>query len=172
MESTLTTLASALIAEQHTQREHEFWVIRGHEHMLARTRTLCAQARQSIALALPETYSQEMASSLLQARQRGCETSLTTSRGTASTHIFLLVDRHEALLGTLEAGESSQAIVSTNPALIIALASFFAADQHRALPAWEEQYPAVSSPAQNDWLEWEKRKQQRLRNDQTGQRIA
>lgn len=165
MEHTLHTLADTLMAATQATSSSEFWVVRGRQHILARAQTLCATASNTLQLALPEPYREEFAEGLDQARQRGCHVTLTTN-----ANLLLLVDRREALLGTLEPAESCQATLSANPALLATLASSFAPTQRAPLTQPDEQSrPEVE---QRDWLEWEIRKQQRLWKNQADQRSA
>ncbi|HEU5381759.1 MAG TPA: helix-turn-helix domain-containing protein [Ktedonobacteraceae bacterium] len=165
MEHTLDTLASTLNNVNQSGNASDFWVVRGRQHILARARTLCAMATSTLQLALPQTYISELAPVLDEARQRGCHVTLATSTPPGTSSVSLLVDAREALLGTLEPGESCQATLSANPALIAVLTSYFHNPQARpdSLPRENEQ---------PDWLEWEKRKQQRLQKARTDQRIA
>lgn len=175
MEQTLNTLAQTLAPAQ-PSTTGEFWVVRGQRHILVRAQTLCAQATRTISLALPEKLLSEFSANLAQARQRGCHVSLSftnpASSNSAAT-ITLLIDEHQALLGTLTPEDISQAVFSDNPALIAALTASLTpaqtAQNVSTAPA-NEQAPAEST--RPDWLEWENRKQQRLRKNRTDQRIA
>src|SRR5215469_13998757 len=50
MEQTLNTLAETLSLPQPPATSGEFWVVRGHRHVLARAQALCAQATRTISL--------------------------------------------------------------------------------------------------------------------------
>lgn len=170
MEHTLNTLADTLASAQQPATSGEFWVVRGHRHILSRAQALCAAATQTIYLRLPETVLADFSDCLSAARQQGCRVSLSfTNRADAAT-IGLLVDGREALLGTLAPDENSQAVYSSNPALIAALTALSAPAQSAPGAPHDEQPSTNSAPP--DWLEWEKHKQQRLRKDRSGQRIA
>lgn len=101
MEQTLNTLAKTLAPVQPPASSGEFWVVRGQRHILARAQALCAQASRSIELALPEKLLATLSESLTQASQRGCRTALTVTNPASAATIALLIDKQEALLGTL-----------------------------------------------------------------------
>jgi hypothetical protein len=86
--------------------------------------------------------------------------------------ILLLIDNHEALVGTLESTGHSQAIVSANIALVAVLNGYFA----QQIPAKTLVYTTPNETTQQsnrlDWVAWEDRKQRRLRSFTTGDRIA
>jgi sugar-specific transcriptional regulator TrmB len=170
MEQTLNTLAKTLPPTQQPATSGEFWVVRGHHHILTRAQTLCAQAARTISLALPEKQLAELSESLAQARQRGCRTSLSFTDTAGSATIALLIDEREALLGTLAPADTCQAIFSDNPALIAVLAAPLAPAQ--LAPAAPTNEQAVATSPQPDWLEWENRKQQRLHKNRPDQCIA
>jgi hypothetical protein len=60
-------------------------------------------------------------------------------------------------------------VFSSNAALLATLAASFASPSPPASVQADEQ---SSSAAQPDWLEWETRKQERLRKNRLDQRIA
>lgn len=167
MERTLNALTRTLTATQQAAISDEFWVVRGSRHILTRAQVLCSRATQTIYLALAEKQFANLSENLAEARGRGCtvSTNLTSTTGTAT--IWLLIDEREALLGTLAPEDSCQAVFSSNPALIAALITSLAP---APLSQSGAQPPANSTPS--DWLEWENRKQQRLRKNLLDQRIA
>ncbi|HEY0754005.1 MAG TPA: helix-turn-helix domain-containing protein [Ktedonobacteraceae bacterium] len=165
MEHTLNTLAQTLIPAQPAVSSGEFWVVRGRRHILDRAQTLCGQARRTISLALPEMLLPRLTESLTDARSRDCSVSLTFNSGGSLT-IELLIDDHEALLGSLAPEETCQAVLSSNPALIASLAPARSLSTSAA-----SAQPSVNS-APPDWLEWEIRKQQRLYKIHPDQRSA
>lgn len=170
MEQTLNTLDSALTIANLPETSGEFWVIRTCPHILERIQTLCAQARQTLQLALPTMYLKELATCLANARERNCIVTLVTH---SHTSVLLIIDAREALLGTLEPGDSCQAIMSANPALLTVMASYFQISGTSAAdlsPVYEQ--PSRLSDNERDWLAWENRKQQRLHKNPTDQRIA
>ncbi|SRR5258707_8403413 len=168
MEHTLNTLAETLSAAQPSARAGEFWVVRGRRHILLRAQALCASATRAVSLALSTKLQADLARSLVEARQRGV--SLSISDPASAATIELLVDQREALLGTLAPEESCQAVLSNNPALIAVLTASFAPAQHEQPTPADE--PASMNFASPDWLEWENRKQQRLRKNHVDQRSA
>lgn len=169
MERTLNALAGSLTTPDQATTSGEFWVIRGRAHILARVKVLCEQARETLHLSLPEVYLGETSDKLAEARGRGCSVSLLTNDAPGPATLALLVDSREGLLGTLEPEESCQAVLSANPALLAALAASFT-PARLAPPAKPDASLAAEEPS--DWLAWENRKQQRLRKNQTDQRIA
>ena len=172
MEQTLQTLASSLTTAQQATPSAEFWIVRGRQHILARARTLCMTATHTLQLALPDAYMAELSPSLVEARRRGCRVTLSNEPPNTA-HVRLLVDMREALLGVLEPVESCQATLSANPALLAVLADTFAVSAHlSSVTEIDEQGTLSADEGRRDWLEWEKRKQQRLWITTTGQRIA
>jgi predicted transcriptional regulator len=172
LDHTLTELANILTETKPPGAASEFWVIRGRAHILARAKALCERARETLHVSLPEAYFGEISDKLAEARWRGCSISLTTDTAPGSTTIALLVDRREALLGTLEPGESCQAAFSANPALLATLSSAFTPARWASGATPEEQSASPSTEEHSDWLAWEERKQQRLRKNKPNQHIA
>lgn len=169
LEHTLNTLGSTLTSTEQGATPGDFWIVRGRQHILARAQTLCATATSTLSLALPQGYTTEFADSMASARRRGCRVTLVSND---TANLLLLVDTREALLGTLEPGESCQATLSANPALLVALASYFT--PARQLPSNQAGEPGTLAPGneQHDWLDWENRKQQRLWKHRIDQRSA
>lgn len=170
MEQTLNTLASELSDAPATINANEYWVVRGRRHILARAQALCAAATRSIQAALPSAELAALTESLAQARKRGCSVSLIAEHVSETATLSLLIDGREALLGTLAPEESCQAVLSANPALLMALTGLFSQRQSLESTLPEEAVP--TQQAEFDWLEWEKRKQQRLRKNQSERNIA
>jgi sugar-specific transcriptional regulator TrmB len=168
MEESLEALSNSLSSAKQAESDGEFWVVRGRQHILARAQALCAAARATLHLTIPEGARAELAASLAQASRRGCSISLTVEPSPSVPTISLLTDGREALLGTLTT--EGQAILSRNPALLALLASFFRQARPAAITSLDEQPPARSQ--EGDWLEWEKRKQQRLRKNHADRSIA
>lgn len=171
MEYTLNTLAGSLIAATQTTASGEFWVIRGRQHILARVKTLCLTATQSLQLVLPTTYFAEIATCLTEARQRGCRVALNIGHLPDEANISLLTDSREGLLGTLAPEDSCQAVLSANPALLVALVASFPSAQNPSDPRSAEQMRSADIE-QSDWLEWENRKQHRLWKNHADRRLA
>jgi sugar-specific transcriptional regulator TrmB len=164
MEATLSALTESIATLTRTDSSGEFWVVRGHQHILERVQNMITQANSSIALATPAHYQTELAHLLIAAQERACSihqyTSVEQSMHTADT-ILVLCDEQEALIGTIASAASSQAVVSSNAALLTVVDGYFA---HQRLIGIATPLPALpSTPSQhNDWLAWEERKQRRL----------
>lgn len=173
MEHTLNTLAASLARAGQETVVGEFWVVRGTQNILARIQRLCARAERTLQLALPERYTEAIATSLTEARQRSCAVRLLTSDIAEEANILLLVDSREALLGTLEPDSTCQAVVSANPALLNVLSNYFStSSMHVASGASARREIAPQEETGANWLAWEDRKQQRLWRQRTDQRIA
>src|SRR5581483_8639156 len=168
MEEALAILASSLTRVEQPDSDGEFWVVRGHQHILTRAQSLCATAGETLQLAIPEGSRDDLAVSLAQASRRGVAVSLTTEQAPAVPTISLLIDGRVALLGTLV--PEGQAILSRNPALLALLTDFFCQSQLAEVTSSGEQLPATSQ--ENSWLELEKRKQLRLRKSHVDRHIA
>jgi sugar-specific transcriptional regulator TrmB len=175
MTKTLDTLASSLATIMRSHTGGEFWVLRERQHILARARTMVAEAERTISLYLPPVYDAEISDVLAQARGKGCQI-LRASTADQNDHgedgILLLVDDREALAGTLTPAGRCQAVVSENQALVNGLGGYFAQQQPMEQPT-----PITSTVAttQNDWLDWvawEDRKQRRLWRLTSDHRIA
>jgi sugar-specific transcriptional regulator TrmB len=164
MEEALTALARCLT--QARQSGSEFWVVRGREHILARAQALCVAASQTLKLALPTDARDDLAVSLTQAHLRGIQLLVVAEPFSVVPTIALLVDESQGLLGTLTG--DGQAVLSQNPALLALLTGFFR--QAHLRTQQDEQWPAPSD--ESDWLDWEQRKQQRLRETHTDRSIA
>jgi sugar-specific transcriptional regulator TrmB len=164
MEETLTALASSL-SHAH-QSGSEFWVVRGRQHILARAQALCATASRTLQVALPADARDDLAVSLAQAYRRGIHLLVVARPFSIVPGIALLVDESQGLLGTLT--PDGQAVLSQNSALQALLTDFFR--QPHPATHLDEQWPASSH--ESDWLDWEKRKQQRLREVHVDRSIA
>ncbi|SRR5579884_848355 len=175
MEATLGALTESIAALARTDSSGEFWVVRGHEQILERVQNMIKQADSSIALATPTHYQAELAQILIAAQERGCAiyqyTSIEQSAHRVDT-LLVLRDEQEALVGTIHpAASSSQAVISSNAALLTALNGYFA---HQRLIGIAAPLPALpSAPSQhNDWLAWEERKQRSLWKAISKHRVA
>jgi sugar-specific transcriptional regulator TrmB len=175
MEATLGALTASIAALSRTDSSGEFWVVRGQRNILERVKNIITQASFSIALAAPDHYQAELAHVLTEAQERGCAiyqyTSFEQSMHGAET-IIVLRDEQEALAGTLAPAASSQAVVSSNMALLTVLNGYFA---HQRLMGIATPLPALSAAMEShhsDWLDWEERKQYRLRKAITNHRVA
>ena len=171
MSATLDDLASALASLSRPDTSAEFWVLRGQQHILARTQALIASAQRSIYLKLPANYSTVLVDMLALARASGCRVfqSATVSGDTGSELVLLLIDGREALVGTLEPAERCQAVTSANKALVAALDGYFA---QQMSPVHIISSGVVLQDEQLDWVAWENRKQRRLWRLSTSNRIA
>lgn len=167
MTETLDTLTTALTTLSRPDAANEFWVLRARQPILQRAQTMIANAQHKIDITLSTGDESEVTQVLALASARGYQVSLQhilPTKNPDTQLILLLVDNHEALIGTLTPIDRCQAIVSTNPALVTVLRTYFAR-QHLA----EVSVPVSSTPVhpQNNemnWLAWEDRKQRRLWN--------
>ncbi len=177
MSATLDDLASALASLSRPDTSAEFWVLRGQQHILARTQALIASAQRTIYLELPRAeassrpYSTGLVDMLALARASGCRVfqSATTSGDTGSELVLLLIDGREALVGTLEPAERCQAITSANKALAATLDGYFA---QQMSPVHIISSGGAQQDERLDWVAWENRKQRRLWSLSTSNRIA
>ncbi|EFH89839.1 TrmB family transcriptional regulator [Ktedonobacter racemifer] len=158
MEHTLNTLAASLTLLHSRQPNDEFWVVRGQRATLERVHRLLGEAREDVDLVMPATYLAEMQEDLWQAQERGCRVyqASTTTMSTPDS-VLVLCDRCLALVGTL----SSQAIVTSNPALTLTLRGYF---EHQRLTNDNARSNVVLPERGTAWLVWEERKQRLLWN--------
>ena len=78
-------------------------------------------------------------------------------------------------MGLLEPGEHCQAVVSSNSALLLALDGYFRRVELNSGGALPADWPGEVAPNEkneNNWLDWENRKQLRLWKNPDSQRIA
>jgi len=161
MTETLNALATMLAALPGSQTNDEFWVIRDQEPVLAQARALIAQAQLSIHLSLPAAYDDAVAAVLADASASGCAIARSTrfAGDPTSDLLLLLIDQQQALIGTLVANGRSQAVLSSNRALVAVLRSYFAS------PLVTSMTHASSVPRRSrtsEWVAWEDRKQRHL----------
>ncbi len=175
MTATLDALATSLATLPRSVTADEYWVLRGRQHILDRVRSLLADAQQSIDLSLSTESSAEIADALALARAHGCHVSVSPVNHTsnnAAEYILLLVDGRMALVGLLTPVERCQAVISANPAFIIAVNGYFT---HQS-PAQSAVLTAANHTEQSDdsldWVAWEDRKQRRLWSLNRGNRSA
>ena len=168
METTLNTLATSLTSLARADRVSEFWVVRGQQNILAQAGNMIAIARETLDLRLPTHF--DVAELLAQAQGRGCRIYRAMTDEQDSS-ILLVRDGREALAGTLTPPDTCQAITSSNAALLDALHGYFL---YRRSPGKVlSEVPArTSQPHDVDWMDWEIRKQQRLRGMNNGNRVA
>jgi len=171
MEATLDALSEALVGLQHSDTSAEFWVLRGQQHILARTQAMIASTQRSIYLKLPAKYNTGLVDILALTRSRGCHVfQSTTPAGDSNPElILLLIDDQEALAGTLEPAERCQAVTSANKAFVAALAGYFA---QQMSPVHIILSGGIQQDEELDWVAWENRKQHRLWSLSTGNRTA
>jgi hypothetical protein len=171
MSATLDALSGALAGLSRSDISAEFWVLRGQQHILARTQALIASAQRSIYFMLPANYSTSLVDMLALARSRGCHVFQSTipTGATDPELVLLLIDGHEALAGTLEPAERCQAVISANKALVAALDGYFA---RQMSPVHSISTGDAQQDEQLDWVTWENRKQRRLWSLSTGDAIA
>jgi sugar-specific transcriptional regulator TrmB len=163
MEGTLNELAASLANLTLPHKADEFWVVRTRTHILEQVRTMIAQAQTSLQVAASIEELALIGEALAQASRRGCSVSQVPfqDRELQGSQVLLLCDERHALVGMLTPGDASQAVISSNYALLTALGGYF--DRRRVreatLPA-----AAGSSIQQEhaDWLAWEERKQRHL----------
>ena len=173
METTLNALAVSFASLSRADTAGEFWVVRGQQHILARAQTMIASAQHSLNLSAPIKVNVDMADALASAQERGCLVFLSPGPPQslpASDTLLLLVDQREALVGTLTPNDSSQAIVSSNEALLAALNGYFTHQQVVRTSAAPTSVQRESQEA--DWVAWEERKQRHLWRQVTGGRVA
>src|SRR5579884_4126629 len=72
LETTLQALATELAALPARGAAGEFWVVRGRQPVLERARTMIAEARGELAIALPSVWQSTLAEALTLAHTRGC----------------------------------------------------------------------------------------------------
>jgi sugar-specific transcriptional regulator TrmB len=168
-ERVLAALASVLAQQQRAEPADQFWVIRGRANILARARALIGEARASVSLGSSEAVP-DLDESLGQARSRGCPTSAASvdaleRSSAASDLIVLLTDDSQALVGTLAPAAECQAVVSGNPALVTAVRLALAPGQGAPIfaPSISGSAPEAGDPRRAAWIDWEARKQERLR---------
>ena len=175
MTATLDTLAIALATLPHANTAGEYWVLRGRQHILARVRSLLAEAQQSIDLGLSQASSPEIADALALARSHGCHVSRVAAahddEADAET-IQLLVDGRTALVGTLTPAERCQAVISANSAFVTVVDGYFTHQVPGQAAAIVTSSQTERSNDPLDWMAWEERKQRRLWSPNTGNRSA
>jgi len=169
METTLNALNISLASLAPVDRMKDFWVVRGQQNILAQVRSMIANAQETLDLKLPAHF--DVAEPLMLAQARGCRI-FRPMEGEQGGDITLLVrDGHQALMGTLTPSHSCQAVVSSNAALLDALHGYFVSRQWPGRAASE--VPARSShPHDEDWIDWEARKQRHLRSVSNDNRVA
>jgi sugar-specific transcriptional regulator TrmB len=171
--ATLDALTGALSELAQSALPEGFWVVRGHEPILAHVKTLITQTERSLVVRVPPAYSMLFEDTLAQARGRGCrvmQPQLDRRADKAAT-VLLVVDDREGMVGALEPANQAQAVSSANPAFVAALVRSCAP---QLLHSGRSPEAAVTSKAPQplDWLEWEQRKQRHLLSGQREHRVA
>jgi sugar-specific transcriptional regulator TrmB len=169
METTLHTLTATLASLEQVDRMGEFWVVRGQQNILAQVRSMIAHAQETLDLRLPAQF--DVAGDLMQAQARSSRIFHVKTEEQDSDIMLLLRDGREALIGTVTPPDSCQAVVTSNAALLEALHGYFLS---RRAPgrALSEVMAKPSQPRDVDWMDWEARKQRRLRGVNNENRVA
>ena len=163
MEDTLNAFAASLRELAPPQKADEFWVVRTRSHILEQVRAMIAQTQTGLHIAASVEDLALIGDALTQAARRGCHVSQVPIQNHELQHsqILLLGDDHQALIGTLTPGNSCQAIVTSNQALLTALNGYF--DRRRVREAASPAQAWFSVQQEHaDWLAWEERKQRQL----------
>jgi sugar-specific transcriptional regulator TrmB len=178
MTKTLDDLANSLATIVSSPSNDEFWVLRGHQHILSRVHAMLIDAQQTICLYLPAAYDAELADALTRVKEKGCQifrASTTEQSKHDSDVMLLLVDGLEVLAGTLTSAGRSQAVVSSNQAIVTALSSFFAQQSPVESATSSSSSVTTSQIDQHDrldWVAWEDRKQSRFWRVGSENRVA
>jgi HTH-type transcriptional regulator, sugar sensing transcriptional regulator len=160
--ATLDALARALADAGPSAVPEGFWVVRGQQHILTHAIACITRAQHSLAIQIAPAQRVLVAEALAQARQRGCR----ILPPPADTHaddaaVLLVIDDHEALVGTLVPADRAQAVASANQAFVAAIGR--ALMPRRPSTAAHAAEPAASrEPQPLSWLDWEQHKQRRL----------
>jgi hypothetical protein len=163
MEGTLNELAASLANLTLPHKADEFWVVRTRTHILEQVRTMIAQAQTSLQVAASIEELALIGEALAQASRRGCSVSQVPfqDRELQGSQVLLLCDERHALVGMLTPGDASQAVISSNHALLTALGGYF--DRRRVREAISSTATGSSIQQEHaDWLAWEERKQRHL----------
>lgn len=169
-EAVLHALSTELDGVQRPNLADDFWVLRGRTNVLARAGAAIDEAQREVVIGrLADDTG--LVNALDRARSRGCrvvEHHLSEAVSRPDT-VILLVDGREALAGTLSPAAHSQAVVTANPALALAIRGACAGEPAASMRLAE---PAATGGDRLDWLAWEARKQQRLQRSADGGRVA
>jgi sugar-specific transcriptional regulator TrmB len=168
-ESVLSALETALADQQRADPADQFWVVRGRANVLTRAAALLDEAAETVTLAQGASLA-ELSEAIGRARARGCRVSVQTwdrpgAESASPELLTLLVDDREALVGTLTPAAHCQAVVSGNPALLatLRLALGGRAAERELAPHSTSTPPPAADPREAAWIDWEARKQDRLR---------
>ncbi|MGE3269365.1 MAG: TrmB family transcriptional regulator [Chloroflexota bacterium] len=169
-EAVLGALAIELAQIQGPDAADSFWVLRGRENVIARAGAAIDEARREVVIGRPPA-DPGLRDALDRARSRGCrvvEHRLHT-QSSRDEAVILLVDGRDALAGTLTPAAHCQAVVTANPALVLAISGACAGEPAAHAPHSEV---ASADASRLDWLDWEARKHQRLQRAGGGGRVA
>jgi hypothetical protein len=159
----LDALEQGLAELRQPESRAGFWVARGRGPILAQARTLIEGAAHSIAISIGPTMAPELVAALAQAREAGKRVDeLSGAASSAGETITLLVDRREALLGTLAPADACQAVQSANPALVATAARYFAPTRLAMSVLGGQGVEQGNEARPLSWLDWEDHKQRRL----------
>jgi hypothetical protein len=168
-ERVLGALASVLAEQQRAEPADQFWVIRGRANILSRARALIDEARAGVSLGTSHPLP-DLDESIAEARARACPVVMAgvdalERSSAASDLIVLLTDDSRALVGTLAPAADCQAVVSGNPALVAAVRLALAGRQGAPIfvPTTAADATLADDPREAAWIDWEARKQERLR---------
>lgn len=164
LEMQLSDLTTALTELATRPLPAGYWVLRGRAAILARIRSLIAEATTSVELDLPTRVLTELDDTLGEARQR-LRLSYARTPGTIPNAAIVRVDERVTLVGSLAPDASCQVIVSTDPALVAVIHAHFTPQRLVVVPTTAT--AGNTSPTNTDWLSWEARKQRQLRVHRT-----
>jgi len=177
---TVAALAAALAVLPRQDVGHEFWVLRGRAPILARMEGMIAAAQRGVMAHLPADAdaSASVVDAIGRARARGCHISQLAPRTQAALEtgtVMLLVDDREALVGSVAPSDRCQAVVTGDRAFVEVVGGYFT--RHQAVAAGARASAPASGGAAAErhpgtaWIDWEERKQRRLRQ-QAADRVA
>ena len=171
-EAVLGALAESLASIRQPDPADGFWVLRGRQKVLTRASAAIDEAHEEVVIGRPVPHD-GLDDALARARSRGCRVvEHRLKDGERDTEaVVLLVDGREALAGTLNPPAHCQAVVSSNPALALAIRGA-CAGQPAAAVRIAEPVAAAAVADRVGWLDWEARKQQQLRRGPNGGRVA
>jgi hypothetical protein len=147
----LAELSGAMTALRNPPQPAGYWVIKGRAAILARVRDIITGARDRVELALGTELYQQL-DPALRAVRHVVTVIHAPPPGGGAVHFAVCVDARIVCAGSLTPEATCQALVSDEASLIAATRAQFAPLSPAALP---------DSGA--DWLAWEKRKQERMR---------
>lgn len=147
----LTELTSALTALASQPQAPGMWVLKGRAAIVSRLSDLISTARERVELALAPGAMPQI--ELMLAKMHDIAIVRTSPPRGDDDMFAACIDARIVCIGSLAPADTCQALVSDDPTLIATTRASFTP---RPLPA-----PAAVS--ETDWLAWELRKQQRVR---------